>query len=85
MQQIEIIQPAIIVPLGRIATTFLLAQFGLSAQGKTLSDLHGSVLEAEGSFGRVTIIPMYHPAATFYNRELESTVEDDFRKLKQFL
>jgi uracil-DNA glycosylase family 4 len=63
---------------------FVLKEFDLEEQGRKISDLHGQTLKAETSFGEITFIPMYHPAATFYSSERKGELEEDFQKLKRF-
>jgi DNA polymerase len=83
-QQIEIIQPRVIATLGRFAMTFVLKEFDLPHKGKKIGDLHGQILQTETAYGEVSIVPLYHPAAVFYNRGLQETLEADFEVLKQF-
>lgn len=85
LRQIEIIQPKVIATLGRFAMDFVLGRFDLPQQGEKIGDLHGEVLTAQTSSGRVTVLPLYHPAAVFYNRGLEDTMEEDFEVLEQFI
>ncbi len=84
-RQIEIIRPRVIATLGRFAMDFCLREFELPQQGLKIGDLHGQVLEAETTCGEVAVVPLYHPAATFYNRDLEGVLEEDFRVLVRFL
>lgn len=83
-RQIEIIQPRVIVPLGRFSMEFILEQFGVNG-GQKISEVHGTVIEAEAGFGPVAIVPLYHPAASFYNRSLKETLGEDVKVLQQFL
>lgn len=85
LRQIEIIQPDVIATLGRFAMDFILEHYDLPQQGQKIGDLHGQILKAEASYGVVTVVPLYHPAAAFYNRDLEDTMEKDFQTLKQFI
>jgi len=84
-RQIEIIRPRVTAALGRFAMDFCLREFDLPQQGKKIGDLHGQVLRAEMASGNVALVPLYHPAATFYNRDLEDVLEKDFRVLTRFL
>lgn len=84
-RQIEIIQPDVIVTLGRFATDFIFAHYDLPQQGEKISHVHGQTLKADTPFGEVTVVPLYHPAAAFYDRDLEETIEEDFQVLKQFV
>jgi DNA polymerase len=83
--QIEVIQPRVIATLGRFAMEFALREFGLPQKGCRIGDLHGQVLTTHLPFGTVSVVPLYHPAAMFYNRSLEETIWEDFRILEQFL
>lgn len=78
-RQIEIIQPQVIATLGRFAMDFILEHFNLPQRGEKLGDLHGKALEAQASYGKVRVVPLYHPAATFYNRDLEKAMKEDFQ------
>ncbi len=84
-QQIVVIQPRIFATLGRFAMEFLFGFFGLPVKGQKISKLHGTHLEAEASYGKVTIVPLYHPAVALYNTAQRETLETDFRLLKQVM
>jgi uracil-DNA glycosylase family 4 len=81
LRQIEVIRPQIIATLGRFALGVILKEFD-TPQGKAkLGDLHGKVLHAQAPYGEVIVIPLYHPAAVFYNPALQETMEADFQNL----
>lgn len=84
-RQIKIIQPKVIVLLGRHSMKAILEKFGLDAMIGPISRLHGTVLDAEAPYGKITIIPMYHPAAALYNPELKQDLLADFQSLKKLL
>lgn len=69
-RQIEIIDPEVIVTLGR----FSMAKF---FQNVRISKVHGKAGWIEGRL----IVPMYHPAAALHNPRLRPVVEADFAKL----
>lgn len=83
-RQIEIIQPQIIATLGRFSMVYIVNKFGLSAQLKSISQMHGRTLEAKTSYGIVKIIPLYHPAVAVYNGNMKEELKKDFEVLKQF-
>ena len=85
MEQIKTIEPEVIVTLGRFAMNFILKQFSLPEYGSTIGDIHGQLIKAETSFGAIDILPLYHPAAMFYNRSLEETLHQDFQQLSRFV
>ncbi len=82
-KQIEIIQPEIIVTLGRYSTKFILEAAGHSPQ--PISKVRGIVMRLKLRFlpREVIVLPMYHPAAALYNPRVRKYLEEDFRKLKQ--
>lgn len=73
-QQIEIINPDVIVTLGR----FSLARY---FPGQRISKIHGQAKEVGGRY----IVPMYHPAAALHNGALRPEIEADFLKLPRLL
>lgn len=70
-KQIEIIQPQVIVPLGRHAMSFFLPS-------KTISKEHGNIYKVENR----TYFVSYHPAAALYNGSLRSVMLEDFGRLR---
>jgi DNA polymerase len=83
LRQMKIIKPQVIATLGRFATNFILEHFDLTQQGQSIGHLHGRKLQAEAPYGEVLIVPLYHPAAVFYNPDLKETMQQDFQALKQ--
>jgi DNA polymerase len=73
-EQLAIIEPALLVPLGRHA----LARFAPEAK---ISEAHGTVLEAAGR----RLFPLYHPAAALYNGGLRATLVADAQALGRAL
>lgn len=84
-RQINIIQPKVLVGLGRYSSKYLLEKFGLLAEAsRSISELHGQAFPARADYGKVTIIPLYHPAAAIYNQKLISALKEDFKILSKF-
>ena len=69
-QQIRLLDPPVIVTLGR----FSMARF---MPGATISRVHGKSVQ----WGKRTIFPMYHPAAALHQGSLRRYLEEDIRKL----
>lgn len=84
-RQIDIIRPKVIVPLGRFSMDFILAEFKEPEQGHKIGVLHGQVLHGVTGYGSIAIVPLYHPAAAFYNQSLQHALREDFQVLKQFV
>ena len=74
-QQQKLIQPEVILLLGRHALARLLPGYD------SISRLHGKVIVKDG----VTYIPIYHPAAALYNSFLMGPLEQDFKAVKAHL
>lgn len=73
-RQIEIINPKVIVTLGR----YSMARWFPAAR---ISHIHGKPRQ----FGRRLIVPFYHPAAALHQPSLHRTVVEDFAKLPEFV
>jgi DNA polymerase len=69
-RQLAIIQPRLVVPLGRHA----LARFDPAAK---IGAVHGTALEGP----RHALFPLYHPAAALHNPGLRETLREDARRL----
>lgn len=73
-QQIEAIDPQIIVTLGRFSMAVFLPLVKIGA-------VHGQTRLVKGKI----IVPMYHPAAALHQPLLRPTIEKDFSNLKETL
>lgn len=73
-EQIEMVDPLIVVTLGR----FSMARY---FPGQTISRIHGKVMDEGERF----VVPMYHPAAALHQAALRSTIIEDFRILPALL
>lgn len=84
--QIALIQPKIIVTLGRHSTAYILSKTGLEAKASEgITQLHGKVIQTELLNLPVSVIPMFHPAAALYNGKYRDALEKDFDLLKNEL
>ena len=83
-RQIEIIQPQVIATLGRFSMAYIMQKFGLGHELKSISQIHGKIFEAETSYGKIKIAPLYHPAVAVYNSNMKTALKDDFKALSQF-
>ncbi len=83
-KQIKIIKPKVICPLGRHAMYFLMKRYGLENRIKAISKIHGQKFQAGTLFGRITLIPLYHPAVATYNPNMKTVLEQDFKVLQEF-
>jgi len=83
-RQIDIIQPEVIATLGRFSMDYIMRKFGLDADLKSISHMHGKIFEAKTGYGKIKIIPLYHPAVAIYNNTTKDVLMNDFQVLKQF-
>jgi len=82
-RQLEIIEPRVIAPMGNSALGHLMRRFGLTPA--PIGEAHGRQTEVEAPWGRVTLFPLYHPAAALYLNDLEGVLERDMESLGRLL
>lgn len=78
LRQIEVIDPRVIVTLGRHS-------MGHFLPGKTITSVHGQAMPAKVAGKKRSILPLFHPAAVLYNNSMKQTLMDDITNLKQLL
>jgi uracil-DNA glycosylase len=74
-RQLELVQPKVVLILGRHALERL-----MPGQG-SISRIHGSLIRR----GEVAYVPLYHPAAALHNGALVGDLEHDFDQVKRYL
>ncbi len=81
--EISIIQPKIIVPLGYFATSSILKKYHADPSEVEMSfkNINGQLLTLEG----MKIFPLTHPSALLYNPSFELGTIEKFKKLKSLL
>lgn len=82
-EEISIINPEIIVPLGAYATNAIITKFNLHnvSAGMNFSSLNGKVFENNNK----KIYPLPHPAALLYNPGFKFNTIEKYRMLKKYL
>jgi len=73
-RQIELLCPKMVVTLGR----FSMVRYFPNAK---ISQIHGQAKKMDG----VIYFPMYHPAAALHQPSLRRTVQEDMKRIPQFL
>jgi DNA polymerase len=73
-RQIQVINPKVIVTLGR----YSMARFLPNAK---ISDVHGQAYRIKGHL----VVPMFHPAAALHQPSLKTSVERDFNHLPELI
>lgn len=75
MRQLEIIQPRVIITLGRHSMECFIP-------GAKISEQHGQPKRVKYHDSEFLVIPLYHPAAALYNGSMRQTLIDDFLAAK---
>jgi uracil-DNA glycosylase len=84
-RQLEIIKPKVIVLLGRISMKYVFKCAGIEEKLDTIGVMHGKVYEGRLSYGKVTLLPLYHPAAALYNPNNKKVLLEDFKVVKKYI
>jgi DNA polymerase len=74
-RQIEAIEPKLVATLGNFATKLL------SGKPLGITRVHGQQQEVTLGGRRVTLYPLYHPAAALYTPRMLQVLEEDFRRI----
>ena len=75
MRQLEVIQPKVIITLGRHSGTVFIPELVISRD-------HGKPRKVAYHDSEFLVIPLYHPAAALYNGGMRQTLIDDFLTAK---
>lgn len=75
LEEIDIINPIIIVTLGNVALKSV-----LDDEKATIGALHGTLIDLNNRESK--LFPLYHPASIIYNRSLKEVYDNDIKKLK---
>jgi uracil-DNA glycosylase len=84
-RQIEIIQPHVMATLGRFSMEFVLGLFDAPEKSQKISDLHGTTIKVNTSYGEAYVVPLYHPAVALYAASQKSELVEDFKALRPFV
>lgn len=74
VRQLEVIQPKLVVTLGRHSMEVLLP-------GLKISQVHGQPKRITFGTNKLVVMPLFHPAAALYNGAMRQTLLDDFTKI----
>jgi uracil-DNA glycosylase family 4 len=77
-QEIEVIDPKLVVTLGR----FSMAKFLPEVK---ISQVHGRLHKIKWKGKNLFVLPMYHPAAALRNPQTKAAFEQDFQKISKIL
>lgn len=74
VRQLQVIDPAIVVTLGRHSMEYFLP-------GLKIGQIHGQLQRVTLDGKEIALVPLFHPAAALYNGGLRQTLIDDFGQL----
>jgi uracil-DNA glycosylase family 4 len=74
-RKIELIEPRVVATLGNFATKLL------SGKPLGITRVHGQPQEVTLGGNRVTLYPLYHPAAALYTPRMLTVLEEDFARI----
>ena len=78
VRQLEVIQPKVVVTLGRHSMENFLPDM-------KISQIHGQPQRIPFGTGSIVIVPLYHPAAALYNGSMRTVLIEDFMKLPKII
>ncbi len=78
VRQLDVIQPQIVVTLGRHSMEYFLPGF-------KISEIHGQPKRKTFGDTKIVVVPLYHPAAALYNGSMRATLIEDFNKLPKII
>lgn len=78
LRQLEIIQPKVVITLGRHSMGYFLPN-------AVIGEVHGQLHQVQFGEQALTVIPLYHPAAALYNGALRQTLIDDFLTVSKLI
>jgi len=84
LKQIKDINPKIVCSLGNYATKFFMAKGDVDKMTSQpgITSVHGKVQMIEIDGLKIRLIPLFHPAAIIYRRELINDWEEDMEVVK---
>jgi DNA polymerase len=78
-KQIELIRPKVVATLGNFATKLL------SGKPDGITRVHGVPQEVTLGGNRVTLYPIFHPAAALYTPRMLEVLEADFSRIPELI
>jgi DNA polymerase len=78
-RQIELIEPTLVATLGNFATKLL------SGRPAGITRVHGHEQDVTLGARKVTLYPIFHPAAALYTPSMLKVLEDDFARIPGIL
>ena len=81
-RQIAIVQPSVLVTLGRFAMEYIVRQYAPAHKDAKISLVHGQVLDGQTPYDAIRIVPLFHPAVALYDETKREVLIEDFKVLE---
>jgi len=81
-QELRIIQPKLVITLGRHPASCFLPTIKISQEHGKLKQL---ILKSQEDKLKIILLPLYHPAAALYNGSMRQTLIDDFKQIGEII
>jgi len=78
VRQLKVIEPDIVVTLGRHSMEYFLP-------GAKISQIHGDPKRVRFGETPLVVVPLFHPAAALYNGSMRQTLLDDFSRIPKII
>ena len=85
IMQILIINPSVLVTLGRHSLSVFDKSLTINQNHGKITTIKFKKINLKFSNYSFKLLPLYHPAATIYNRALKTVLENDFKNLKSYI
>lgn len=84
-RQLEVIEPKLVVTLGRHSANCFDPKLKISDQHGLLSEVELDFTKTGRESYKAGFLPLYHPAAALYNGKMRSVLMDDFAKIPSLI
>lgn len=84
LEQINIVQPEMIVTLGGFAMEHLLSAFAVPVNG-TITEMQGQIFTVQATYGEIRLMPVIHPASIIYQPTNKAKLRQAFEQLARVL
>jgi DNA polymerase len=61
---------------------YVMNKLGLELELDVISKMHGKTFDTTTSYGKIKVVPLYHPAVAVYNSHTLDQLKKDFQVLK---
>jgi DNA polymerase len=83
-RQLDIIKPKVVVLLGRYGMNYIFEKAGIADTLQPISKIHGEVFIGDFGYGKVKLLPLYHPAVGLYSPKMRPVMLEDFKKIERY-